>query len=1030
MHHRLKYLTVATVLFPLVTLSPCLPLSSPLVVQAQTTQQPSAEALQLLQIGIQQYKNGALQEALQTFQKLLPILRTNGNEKIEAMTLNVIGRIYVNLGYYPQALTACQQALALVKQIGEKAEEGASLNNIGNIYNSWGQSAKALEFYQQALTISKQIDDKLLEGLSLNNIGTVYSSWGEYAKALEFYQQALVIYKQVGNKMEEATTFNNIGNIYNSWGEYTKALEAYQQALAIVKQASNKVGEASTLNNIGLTYNSQGNYNKALELHQQALAILQQLDNKREEATTLSAIGLAYNKQGQYVKAVEFHQQALTIFKHIGNKWGEAATLNNIGDVYRNLGEYTKALGLFQQASAIFKQIADQAGEGTTLNNIAFVYNNQGQYAKALAAYQQALAIRKQINQKALVGESLNNIGSVYDNLGQSDQALKFYQQALAIFKQIGSKAGEGKSLNNIAFIYNNSEQYDKALKFYQESLTILQQIGDKAGEGKTFHNIGEVYQRQRQYIKAFKIYQESLSIFKQIGDKAGEGITLNNIGGVYYNQGEYAKALEFHQEALAIVKQVGDKAAEGTYLNNIGSAYEKLGQYDNAEKTLFTAIEIWEDLRKNGLTDAHKISIFEKQAETYRFLQKALIAQNKINSALEVSDRAKSRAFIELLASKQLEKPNPLLNIKPLALQQIKNVAKVENATLVQYSIIGNEALYIWVIKPTGEIAFEQVDLKKSLNTSLENLVINNRKTLGVRSRGIKVEPKSGGNQKQQLQKLYEILIKPIAQYLPKDSNARVIFVSQESLFLVPFPALQDEQGEYLIDKHTILTVPAIQVLDLTTKQKHNLNKSAKDVLVIGNPIMPKIPITNEQLSSLPGAETEAIQIADLFKTKAIIGSKATETAIVPKMSKARIIHFATHGLLDDFKGFGVPGAIAFAPSNQDDGFLTSGEILDMKLNAELIVLSACNTGGGNITGDGVIGLSRSLITAGVPSVIVSLWDVNDNSTAFLMSEFYDHFQQNPDKAVALRKAMLTTKKRYTNPLYWAAFTLIGEAD
>ncbi|WP_331001329.1 CHAT domain-containing protein [Nostoc sp. WHI] len=430
------------------------------------------------------------------------------------------------------------------------------------------------------------------------------------------------------------------------------------------------------------------------------------------------------------------------------------------------------------------------------------------------------------------------------------------------------------------------------------------------------------------------------------------------------------------------------------------------------------------------GLTDAEKVSIFEQQAFTYRFLQQSLVAQNKINSALEVSDRARGRAFIELLASKQLEKPNPLLNIKPLALQQIKNIAKVENATLVQYSIIGNEALYIWVIKPTGEIAFEQVDLKKTLNTSLESLVINNRKTLGARSRGIKVEPKSGGNQKQQLQKLYEILIKPIAQYLPKDSNARVIFIPQESLFLVPFPALQDEQGEYLIDKHTILTAPAIQVLDLTTKQKYNLNKSTKDVLIVGNPIMPKIPITNEQLSPLPGAETEAIQIADLFKTQVIIGSKATETAIVPKMSKARIIHFATHGLLDNFKGFGVPGAIALAPSNQDDGFLTAGEILDMKLSAELVVLSACNTGGGNITGDGVIGLSRSLITAGVPSVIVSLWDVNDNSTAFLMSEFYHNLQQNPDKAVALRQAMLTTKKQYANPLYWAAFTLIGEAD
>ncbi|BAY90259.1 CHAT domain-containing protein [Tolypothrix sp. LEGE 11397] len=149
----------------------------------------------------------------------------------------------------------------------------------------------------------------------------------------------------------------------------------------------------------------------------------------------------------------------------------------------------------------------------------------------------------------------------------------------------------------------------------------------------------------------------------------------------------------------------------------------------------------------------------------------------------------------------------------------------------------------------------------------------------------------------------------------------------------------------------------------------------------------------------------------------------------MVKQMNQAKIIHFATHGLLDDFKGLGVPGAIALAPTRQDDGLLTSGEILDMKLNADLVVLSACNTGGGNITGDGVIGLSRSLITAGVKSVIVSLWSVSDTSTAFLMTEFYRHLQHNPDKAAALREAMLATRQKYSNPIDWAAFTLIGEA-
>ncbi|MDF5726173.1 MAG: CHAT domain-containing protein, partial [Rhizonema sp. PD37] len=205
-------------------------------------------------------------------------------------------------------------------------------------------------------------------------------------------------------------------------------------------------------------------------------------------------------------------------------------------------------------------------------------------------------------------------------------------------------------------------------------------------------------------------------------------------------------------------------------------------------------------------------------------------------------------------------------------------------------------------------------------------------------------------------------------------------------------------------------------------------------DALVVGNPTMPSVASTPGekpyQLPALPGAETEAKAIAQLLSTTAITGSQATKAAIVQKMTSARIIHLATHGLLDDLKGLGVPRVIALAPSGQDNGLLTADEIFDLKLNTELVVLSACDTGRGKITGDGVIGLSRSLISAGVPSVLVSLWSIPDAPTAELMTEFYKNLQQKPDKAAALRQAMLTTMKKHPSPSDWAAFTLIGESQ
>jgi CHAT domain-containing protein len=448
-------------------------------------------------------------------------------------------------------------------------------------------------------------------------------------------------------------------------------------------------------------------------------------------------------------------------------------------------------------------------------------------------------------------------------------------------------------------------------------------------------------------------------------------------------------------------------------------------------------------------------VSVFDTQVLTYNLLQQILIAENNPEAALEIAERGRGRAFVELLAQRLSPKAalESKANSQPPTIEQIQQIARTQNATLVEYSLIPDEEfkvqgkqrgqaseLWIWVVQPTGKVAFRKVDLKFLRQqqqqgakipppASLEELVNECLQFLeGPRIR-------RGETARKQL---YQLLIEPIAEFLPTDPNAPVIFIPQESLFLLPFAALQDAEGRYLIEKHTTLTAPAIQVLDLTHQQQQRLQAQqpepvqAKDILVVGNPTMPSLGVGENarQLLPLPGAEREALAIAQLLKTKAFIGDQATELDIVKQLPQARMIHLATHGLLDDIGQLGVPGAIALAPSANNDGFLTAGEILNLNLKAELVVMSACHTGEGKITGDGVIGLSRSLISAGVPSAIVSLWAVPDGPTAELMSEFYRHLQQNPDKAQALRQAMLKTMQQYPEPVNWAAFTLIGEAE
>jgi len=470
-----------------------------------------------------------------------------------------------------------------------------------------------------------------------------------------------------------------------------------------------------------------------------------------------------------------------------------------------------------------------------------------------------------------------------------------------------------------------------------------------------------------------------------------------------------------------------------------LGNVLFLSGNLVEAETKLLEAVDFFESIRAGLYNDTYKVSIFETQANTYSRLQEVLIAQNKTNQALEIAERGRARALVELLTSRLSQNNTNLSLTNPPSLQKIKQIAKEQKATVVEYSVIQgtiDAKLFIWVIHPTGEVEFRQVKFQGGQSSSLEELVAETLEFMGVRIRGNQpdsvetISPSVEPNYR--LQKLHQLLIEPIADLLPTHPNDRVIFIPHRELFAVPFPALQDSNGKYLIEKHTILTAPSIQVLELTHQQRQRIPSQAKSSLVVGNPTMPKVQPSDGgepyQLASLEGSEREAQAIASLLNTKPLIGDQATKATILQQLPQARIVHLATHGLLDDIKG--LESAIALAPSGGDNGLLTAEEIFDLKLNAELVVLSACNTGQGRITGDGVIGLSRSLISAGVPSVIVSLWFVPDTPTASLMTNFYRHLQQNPDKAQALRQAMLTTMKQHPDPKDWAAFTLIGEAE
>jgi CHAT domain-containing protein/tetratricopeptide (TPR) repeat protein len=274
-------------------------------------------------------------------------------------------------------------------------------------------------------------------------------------------------------------------------------------------------------------------------------------------------------------------------------------------------------------------------------------------------------------------------------------------------------------------------------------------------------------------------------------------------------------------------------------------------------------------------------------------------------------------------------------------------------------------------------------------------------------------------------LQALHQLLIEPIADLLPTNPDERVIFIPQGQLFSVPFAALQDGRGKYLIEKHTVSIAPSLILLDRATKlYLDDAHGKAKDVVVVGNPTMP------QGLSSLPAAETEALTIAQLYGVKPLIGNNASKEALLRQFGEARVIHLATHGLINE-KDTLDNSSIALAPTpTNPNGLLMAKEL--PRTNAELVILSACNSGNGEVSTDGVAGFATQLILAGNPSQVVSLWGVDDSASSQIMIDFHRELRRGQSKTHALRDAMLKalSTNQYADPFYWAAFTLVGDTN
>jgi CHAT domain-containing protein len=511
-------------------------------------------------------------------------------------------------------------------------------------------------------------------------------------------------------------------------------------------------------------------------------------------------------------------------------------------------------------------------------------------------------------------------------------------------------------------------------------------------------------------------------------------------------------------------------------------------------------------DFKYESINDSELQAKLLKSAErvhstavkSIRLLQQAIIYQRyrsrRESEALAVAELGRELEFVRI--APLLDKSRGITfkadTPKVLSWKKIRDTARDQNSTIIYFSVVSPDEFFIWVIPPNkdADITFRRVNVKERFNTSIESLTRNGVRVASayidrgnsdkgqvvawsrsLRSLGnnhwrssdeypvSEIELESG------LKTLYQALIEPVEDALPQKVDSQIVVIPQNSLFSVPFSALQNSSNEYLVDRYIIRVAPNLRSLRNSRHFLKSMPKKEK-ILIVGNPDMPRVQLIegaeSQRLPSLPGAGVEAETLAELFGIQALTGAEATESRVVEKINESEIIHLATHGILDDEnslfsidigyeiqQAYGLlqakylndlakkllPGAIALAPSEDKDGLLTSQEILSLKLDdAELVVLSACNTAKGVPGNSSILGLPFALGTAGTSQAVVSLWPVPDESTKQLMIHFYkalknaEEENKKIDPAGALRHAMNVIKSMddYRDPVNWAAFTLL----
>jgi CHAT domain-containing protein/tetratricopeptide (TPR) repeat protein len=839
-----------------------------------------------------------------------------------------------------------------------------------------------------------------------------------FAEAETRYAELLLLAQEAKSPIWEAQALYGLGGVAARRGQTAAARETLDRALTLFRSAGDQPGIQRTAYALGLLDAGRGNATTAVRFWEEGAAAAAAVGDRRSEALNVFAIA----REGDLApeRAFAVYTQAHQLAETAGDRLLAAGILHSWADHLFIAGDYDQAIGRLFAAAAAYEQLDRPNELGTVYNSLGRLYRAHGQYTAALEAQLTALKFHERTRTPRWFIQSVNAVAVTYQVLGDMDRARAYFERALILAEQGGLRS-------IVTFLRGNF--------------------------GSFLLDIGETEQAR-------------ILIEQAVADPGDFAVLrLNHLSRAYRELQRYDDALAAANRAVAACPQLS--RPDCLYARTTrADALQAMGRRTEALSDLNTAVEGVERLRARlAPSDFLKQGFSPLWSSIYSQSIALHLGEGRAREALETTELARARALLDLLASRNLPvdadrrpvalpvrgRSSPALDARAVVraptFANLTAVAARLRTTMLLYWV-AESSVHVWVLRPDGTVVARTTPVARH---RLDRLVRALAPTPGeapaqVRTRGSQQVP-IVVRARPVWRELYNLLIAPIERELPRGSGARLTIVPHGPLFQVPFAALKDSRGRYLIERYSLHAVPSAALLQFTADRLRTDARSSGG-LIVGDPApLPRIA-GDPPLARLPGASAEARAIARLLpggRTTLLEAGAAAEDEVRASAMRRSILHFATHAIVRDGDPLASFLALAPGPGDRHDGQLTAQEIYGLELDADLVVLSACRSGGGAIGSDGVAALARAFIYAGAASLVVSVWDVVDAPTSVLLPAFYRAWLGGADKDRALRGAQLRLIADLRagrikvpsplgelvlpeDPMFWAGVVLIGE--